>query len=152
MVPTHLDERHRVARGYSLRVMIDLFRRVKVACGDTLRPPPGLTAAQVRKNGAVAAALGLVLVLATAGAPMALDRLPVHSILLARAVLVLMFLPYALFVIGGYRLVTGKGLEQTRYGAGASLARIVTGVVFVFGSMAVLLGLLIIVGYALGMK
>ena len=132
--------------------MFDLILRAKDACFDTLQPPSGMTAARVRKNGAVAAALGLVLVVLMGGAPLALESLHVHLIIISRSLVVLMLLPYALFVIGGYRLLTGKGREQTRYGASASLGRIAFGVLFVFGSGAVLTGLLVLVGYALGMK
>lgn len=132
--------------------MFDFIVRAKNACVDTLRPQPGATSRQIRKDGAVAAAIGLLLVLATGGAPMVLDRLQIRLVLVSRSLLALMLLAYGLFVIGGYRLVTGKGVEQTRYGAGASLGRIVFGVLFVFGTMGVLTGLLILVGYAAGMK
>lgn len=43
--------------------ILDLVLRVENACAETLKPPPGATAAQVRSNGAVASALGLVLML-----------------------------------------------------------------------------------------
>lgn len=124
--------------------------RLKEACAVTLRPPPGMTAAQVRKNGAVATALGLVLVLLLGVTPLALESLHVQLLLVSRGLLALMLLAYALFVVGGYRLLTGKGREQTHYGASASLGRIAFGVLFVFGSMAVLTGILILVAYAAG--
>jgi hypothetical protein len=132
--------------------MPNLLVRLKDACLDTLRPPPGLTTAQVRKNGAVAAGLGVVLVALTAGAPMLLDRLPLRSGAVPRALIALMLLPWGLFVIGGYRLVTGKGVEQTRYGAGPSINRILIGVGVVIGSMAALFLLFLVVGFLLGLK
>jgi hypothetical protein len=63
-----------------------------------------------------------------------------------------MLLPWGLLVIGGYRLVTGKGLEQTRYGAGPSVGRILVGVGVVIGSMAALFLLLLVAGLVLGLE
>jgi hypothetical protein len=126
--------------------------RVKDACVATFRPPSSASATEIRKNGGIATALGFVLVVLLGGAPLALETLHVRSQTAGRAILALVLLAYGLFVVGGYRLVTGRGSADERGGTLGSLGRILFGVLYVFASGAVAAGGLILAGYALGMN
>jgi hypothetical protein len=127
------------------------MRAVWQALQHTLRVPPAATARQVRVDGAIAAVVGLVVVVGGALAAMVIEKVAA-TVGIGRAMLALVFAGYGLLVVGGYRAVTGRHPASEPQDALSSLRRIGTGVLVVIMAMALFWGLLVLMGLILGFK
>ncbi|HEY3357419.1 MAG TPA: hypothetical protein VGQ83_29480 [Polyangia bacterium] len=116
-----------------------------------LHVPPSATSREVRIDGLIAAAVGLVVVLGTTLAAMALEKLS-GLVELGRALLLLVLVGYGLLVIGGYRALTGRHPASEREDALSSLRRIGIGVAVVVLAFGLLFVLLLGVGAVMGWK
>ncbi|MBI5479609.1 MAG: hypothetical protein HY906_12165 [Deltaproteobacteria bacterium] len=125
------------------------------ALSHTLRVPPAATPRQVRVDGLIASAVGLVVVLAGTLGAMLLERYgPTQGLTVGfgRVMLALVFVGYGFLIIGGYRAVTGRHPASEHHDSLSSLRRIVTGVVVVIIAFALFYGLLLLVGLVMGWK
>jgi hypothetical protein len=113
--------------------------------------PFDATAREVRTNGAIVALVGFAIVLVSGLAPLAVSTAGLPPII-GRAALAVVLVGYGLFVIGGYRALTGKNPASESYEYASSLRRIFTGVGLVVAASALLLGLMFLVLYMLGVK
>jgi hypothetical protein len=108
------------------------------AAEETFRPSCGATPLQVRRNGAITVAVGL-LFFCISGAVLVV--LPGDTALRAAAMPSLA--GYAFIVVGGYRVLTGRSPEASA-APGASMKRILVAiaaaVLFVFVPLAVFVG------------
>jgi hypothetical protein len=105
----------------------------------------------MRVDGAIAAVVGLGVMLTGGVVPLALFELGAPQEV-AEAFLAVLLVGWGLFVIGGYRVVTGRHPESERYTYGASLARVFIGVGLVVGAFAVLMGSTLLALHLLGVK
>ncbi len=121
------------------------------ALQHTLRVPPQASARQVRLDGALAAVVGLVVIVGGVLAAVTLEKLA-HSVALGRAMLVLLFAGYGLLIVGGFRALTGRHPASEGHDPLSSLRRIGTGIVVVVAAFGVLFGLLLAVGFVMGWK
>jgi hypothetical protein len=117
----------------------------------TLHVPPEATTREVRVDGLIAAVVGLVVVLAGTLGAMTLEKIAL-TVGFGRAMLVLVFVGYGLLVIGGYRALTGRHPAHEQHDAMSSIRRIGTGILVVCLAFALLFGLLLLVGLAMGWK
>ena len=118
--------------------LLRISRAALHAAKDTLGPPGGSSQAQVRKNGAITAGLGLLLFCAAT---------PILFFVPGEAALKVGVIPclagYAFVVVGGYRVLLGRSPVE-KGGVDASVKRILAGiaavVLFVFVPLAVIAG------------
>ena len=107
----------------------------------TMRPPPDATAGRIRKAGAATAALGLVLLALTVGAVVALSTLTGTELAIKLAI-PLWLAGFAGTIVGAFRLVLAA-----EPGEMSPLKRMGLGVVFGCGSLALLVGIAILIAW-----
>ncbi|MBN2196312.1 MAG: hypothetical protein JW751_26095 [Polyangiaceae bacterium] len=113
------------------------------AAKETLRPPHGATPLQIRKNGAITVALGL-LFFGISGATLAV----VPSEMALRAASMPSLAGYAFVVVGGYGVLLGHSPEATSERE-ASIRRILVAIAAVVLFVFVPLALVALVGIAM---
>ncbi len=127
------------------------MRAVWRALQHTLRVPPQATAREVRVNGGIAVAVGLVVIIGSALIAAALEKVTM-TVGFGRLMLAVIFVGYGLIIIGGYRALTGRHPAAEQHDALSSLRRIGTGIFVVVAAFGLLLALLLIVGWVMGGK
>jgi hypothetical protein len=128
-----------------------LMRALWRALQHTLRVPAAATARQVRVDGAIAAVVGLVVIVAGTLLAVGLEKVA-KSVGIGRAMLALVFAGYGLLIVGGYRALTGRHHASEQHDPLASLRRIGTGIFVVIAAFGLLFGLLLAVGFVMGWK
>lgn len=127
------------------------LRLARDALLETFRPAEDASAREIRVNGAVCVGLGLLLFLAGGALMFALQGHAAPSLAIKIGVAPLL-VAYALLIVGGYRVLTGREPADEASSTLASLRRIAVGVAAVVLSVG-LLYLLVLLGlWALGLE
>jgi hypothetical protein len=132
-------------------MVVGLFPKKEHGAVHILRPAADASAREVRVNGAACVRLGLLLFVAGGALMFILERHAAPSMAVKIGVAPLL-VAYALVIVGGYRVLTGREPADESSSTMASSRRIAVGVVAVVLAMTVLFLLLLLGGWALGLK
>jgi len=127
------------------------LRFAQSALLGTFRPDANASTRQIRVHGAVCVGLGLLLFLAAGALMFIFERHAAPSMAMKLAMAPLL-VAYALVIVGGYRVLTGREPADEASTAGASIRRIAVGVLAVVLAMALLFAFMLLGGWALGLK
>lgn len=135
----------------AMRWLLAPFNLARRAVLGSFAPDPGAPPRVVRAHGAITALVGLGL-LVLGGAGMLWLHGPSGGAAGEKLLIVPIGFGYVGMIVGGYRVLTGVEPDGNSGSTLASMRRITLGVVAVVLSMALLFGLMILVGWALGLE
>ncbi|MCC6899845.1 MAG: hypothetical protein IT377_12770 [Polyangiaceae bacterium] len=132
-----------------MRWLTEPLARSRRAVLETFAPAPGASGREIRRNGVVTTAVGMLGFVLGGAAMLAAHRWDAPEIV-QKLSLAPILAAYVCTIVGGYRVLTGAEPGSREDSLGASLRRITIGIAAVVLAMGLLFGVVTLALYAFG--